>query len=116
MRRERRGGWSAIRTTSNERPKEVYIELCLSDSIIISSEVEEPCKSASSCPMSGTGRPALSLRPPTFPWFLNGGLPLQCTAYIRQPREYMSDAVIRTSSRTYSGAVDPWKWVRWHML
>ena len=63
-----------------------------------------PRRSGSSRSIPVSGLPAFSRSEPILPWFLNGGLPLQCTAYIRQPSEYISDAGSRTSSSAYSGA------------
>ena len=54
--------------------------------------------------MPATRCPAFSRILPRFPKFLNGGSPLRWTAYTKHPREYMSEAVFKTSSRAYSGA------------
>ena len=48
--------------------------------------------------------PAFSRSEDRLPWFLKGGFPLQWTAYIKQPIEYMSEAGSKTSSNAYSGA------------
>jgi hypothetical protein len=67
--------------------------------------VRLPWRSFSSRSIPGTDLDAFSRNPPRLPWFLKGGLPLQCTAYTRQPSEYMSDAVTSCSSSAYSGAL-----------
>lgn len=63
-----------------------------------------PLKSCSNRSVPDKGFPAFSRSEERLPWFLKGGFPLQWTAYIKQPNEYMSEAGSRTSSNAYSGA------------
>ena len=69
-------------------------------------DVDALCKSRSSLSIPVNGLPAFSRRLPRLPWFLNGGSPFMCTANMRHPSEYMSDAVVSCSSSAYSGAVE----------
>ena len=103
MGRKRFRSWSGAIVPCNQWPK----KYCGNVVMIFARRRRQsgsPCKSLSSRSKPGTGLEALSRSPLRLPWFLKGGLPLQWTAYTRQPREYISEAVTSCSSKAYSGA------------